>query len=196
MTNERGAPLQLRNRTRMDARLRFHCDSRVLWDTLLQAGAVLDVPDLACADIEIEVGHLDAQTQVTSRICTRIAGGIGRSGTETPLLVAKMLAGGGSRGFVVEQEAPVQAGVVALLNLTAVPVRLRCRFLGTPFAFVLDVPPQTEHVVRPSSIQMAATLEGITTAALPLVPWSGSRVAIDLSQETEEPQLHWTPARP
>ncbi|WP_156117271.1 hypothetical protein [Xanthomonas sacchari] len=153
------------------------------------------MPDPTCADIEIDACHLDPQTQVTSTVCVRIAHGAARSGTGLPLLVAKMLGGVGNSGFVVEQEASPHADGIALLNLTAVDVRFRYRFLGTPFACVLHVPAQAEHSVHLCRIQVSATAEGVTTPPLSLAPWSGSAVTIESSQDAGEPQLRWTPAR-
>ncbi|MET0549130.1 MAG: hypothetical protein ABW002_07665 [Xanthomonas sp.] len=195
MALERCTSLRLRNHLHVDARLRFHCGRHLLWDTRMQSGSTLDVPDPACADIEIDACHLDPHTQVASTVCVRLARGVARSDVGLPRLVAKMLGGVGNSGFVVEQEASPHADGIALLNLTAVEVRVRYRLLGTPFACVLHVPAQAEHGIAPCPIQVSATAEGVTTPALSLSPWRGSTVAIDASQDFGEPQLRWTPAR-
>jgi len=196
MASQPGAPLLLRNRMSACARLRFHCGRHVLWDSRLQAGAKLEVPDPGYADIEIDACHLDPHTQVASTLSTRIDGGFARSWNELPLLVAKLLRTAGSSGFVVEQEAQPGAGAIGLLNLTAADVRFQFRFLRTPFACAVNVLQQAECSIGLSSIHLAVTVDGTTTAPLPLLPWSGSTLSIEPIGDDGEPHLRWLPSRP
>ncbi|WOS41151.1 hypothetical protein [Xanthomonas rydalmerensis] len=196
MALECGPSLIVRNRMRVDARLRFHCGRHALWDTRLQPGVSLDVPDLAYADIEIATCHLDPQTQVASRLSTRIDGGFGRSGVELPRLVAKVQCGAGGSGFAVAQEAHPDAQALGLLNLTGAEVRFHCRFLCTPFECVMNVPPQATHLLRLGHVQLTVTVDGLTTAGLPLLPWRSSAATIEPSHDSGEPRLQWSPAGP
>jgi hypothetical protein len=183
MTPRPMGPLRILNQTALRARLRFRCDGFPIWDTWIEAGSNLAVPNVNAGDIMVNTALVDPVTNVTYTVPSRIS-------RKSVRLVAKTFSAAGAGGFNVDQEPFDQAGHVGLLNLTSTDLRFLFRFPDSPFSLSTVVAPQVEQILGFTTLDVSATVDGITSAATAIKSWSSDVViGIDHQNGQKFPQL-------
>ncbi|SDX58490.1 hypothetical protein SAMN04515617_10518 [Collimonas sp. OK242] len=176
-------PLRILNQTALHARLRFRCDGFPIWDTWIEAGSNLAVPNPNAGDIMVSTALVDPVTNVAYTVPSRIS-------RKSVRLVAKMFFAAGAGSFSVDQEPFDQAGQVGLLNLTSTDLRFLFRFPDSPFSLSTVVAPQAEQILGFTTLDVSATVDGITSAATPIKSWSSDVViGIDYQNGQKFPQM-------
>jgi len=183
MTPRPTGPLRILNQTALRARLRFRCNGFLIWDTWIEAGSNLAVPDPNAGDIMVSTTLLDPVTNVVYTVPSKIT-------KKSVRLVAKTFFAAGAGSFSVDQEPSDQTGQVGLLNLTSSDLRFQFRFPDSPFSLSTVVAPQAEQILGFNSLDVSATVDGITSAATPIKSWlSDVVIGIDYQNGQKFPQM-------